>query len=70
MARADALRELLEVHRLRCVVETGARFLLDPLRKHQPTLVSPTRAERQRRLDFLVQAVNIASVLRASPEES
>ena len=63
--RAEALRRDLESLRLRCVVETGARFLLDSRRKHQPTLVSPLPEERQRRLDFLGRAVDIAALLGA-----
>src|SRR5262249_14496726 len=63
--RTEALRKLLEKLKLRCVVETGARFLLDPRRKHQPTLISPTPEERQRRLDFLSQAVALARHLGA-----
>jgi len=59
-AQVAAVRRLLEKHRLRSVVETGARFLLDPLRKHQPTLLSPNAEERARRLDFLCRAVVIA----------
>jgi L-ribulose-5-phosphate 3-epimerase len=47
------------------VVETGGRFLLDPRRKHQPTLVSPTPEERDRRLAFLCMAVDIARELGA-----
>ncbi|HEY8505150.1 MAG TPA: sugar phosphate isomerase/epimerase family protein [Gemmataceae bacterium] len=63
--RAAALRRLLERLRLRAVVETGARFLLDPRRKHQPTLISPTPPERQARLDFLRLAVDVAAELGA-----
>jgi sugar phosphate isomerase/epimerase len=48
---------------LRSVVETGARFLLDPLRKHQPTLLSPAVEAREQRLDFLRWAVRIAADL-------
>ncbi|HEX4609941.1 MAG TPA: sugar phosphate isomerase/epimerase family protein [Urbifossiella sp.] len=58
-------RDRLARHGLRCVVETGARFLLDPRRKHQPTLLSPTADERRVRLGFLEDCVRIAAVLGA-----
>jgi sugar phosphate isomerase/epimerase len=48
---------------LRSVVETGARFLIDPRHKHQPTLVSAGAQEREKRLDFLRRAVDIACEL-------
>ncbi len=47
---------------LRCVVETGARYLLDPYRKHHPTLVCD---EPGRRIDFLNRAIRIAADLDA-----
>jgi sugar phosphate isomerase/epimerase len=43
-----------------CVVETGARYLLDPRRKHEPTLMAEDPAARQRRIDFLCRAIDIA----------
>ncbi len=58
--RVDALRGLLEELKLRSVIETGARFLLDPRRKHQPTLVSPDPDDQFRRVLFLSLAVEIA----------
>jgi sugar phosphate isomerase/epimerase len=58
-----AVRKLLQQHALRSVIETGARFLLDPKRKHQPTLISPTAPERARRLDFLTRSIDIAAEL-------
>jgi sugar phosphate isomerase/epimerase len=57
--RAAALRE--ELGGLGTVIETGARYLLDPRAKHEPTLVSPTG--RERRVDFLRRAVDVAAVL-------
>ncbi|QDU22140.1 sugar phosphate isomerase/epimerase family protein [Urbifossiella limnaea] len=58
-------REQLARFDLRCVIETGARFILDPRRKHQPTLLSPTAAEQQVRLDFLHGCVNAAATIGA-----
>src|SRR4051794_41022564 len=65
LGRTAALRDSLRTLDLRCVVETGARFLLDPRRKHQPTLLSDGADERESRLDFLEQAVDIAFELGA-----
>lgn len=50
---------------LRVTIETGARFILDPRRKHQPTLVSRDPAARARRLELLMAAVDVAAELRA-----
>src|SRR4051812_26230477 len=61
-----AVSAALDRHRLRCVIETGARFLLDPWQKHEPTLVSPLPAARRRRIDFLKRAVDIADTLNAA----
>lgn len=63
--RAESLRGQLDKLSLRSVIETGARFLLDPRKKHQPTLVSALAEERQRRLDFLCRAVDAAQALGA-----
>jgi L-ribulose-5-phosphate 3-epimerase len=58
----SAVKALLEKHSLCSVIETGARFLLDSRRKHQPTLLSPL-PDRAQRLDFLKKAVDIAAAL-------
>ena len=55
------LREL----QLGCVIETGARYLLDPRDKHEPTLVSASAEGRQRRVNFLNRAIDIAEMLGA-----
>jgi D-psicose/D-tagatose/L-ribulose 3-epimerase len=54
---AARLREL----KLGCVVETGARFLLDPRAKHEPTLVTADPAGRARRVEFLSRALEVAA---------
>lgn len=50
---------------LALVVETGARYLMDPREKHEPTLLHPTEAGRARRVDFLRRAVRIAQICDA-----
>jgi len=57
------LRGELAARGLRPVVETGARFLLDPARKHHPTLLSD--AGRDKRLAFLLRCVEAAAELGA-----
>jgi len=54
------LRPLLEKLEMRSVVETGARFLLDPRVKHEPTLLSQSAG---RRIDFYKYAVDCAAEL-------
>ncbi len=58
--QVETARSLMRSLKLGSVIETGARFLLDARHKHQPTLLSADRAARQRRLDFLRAAVDIA----------
>lgn len=62
-SRALKLGERLSALGLGSVIETGARYLLDPRVKHEPTLVSPEAEGRERRVDFLRRAVDVASVL-------
>jgi sugar phosphate isomerase/epimerase len=59
------VRGQLAESNLCCVIETGARFLLDPRRKHQPSLLSIDEEGRQRRRDFLHKAMEIAVDLEA-----
>ncbi|MET0405623.1 MAG: TIM barrel protein, partial [Cystobacter sp.] len=62
--RAGMLAGLLDRLGLDVVVETGARYLLDPRAKHEPTLISPSAGGRARRLDFLRRAVDICATCR------
>jgi L-ribulose-5-phosphate 3-epimerase len=58
--RNRAVHERLVARGLRCVIETGARFLLDARRKHQPTLLSPAEEDRRKRITFLEDCVAYA----------
>ena len=57
------LKEFLESRGMGCVIETGARYLLDKWRKHYPSLVSQ---DAKKRLDYLKRAMDIAEELGAS----
>jgi sugar phosphate isomerase/epimerase len=60
-----ALRRRLRELGMRSVIETGARFLLDPAAKHEPTLVTADPAARARRLEFYRHAVRCAAELES-----
>jgi sugar phosphate isomerase/epimerase len=47
---------------LSLVIETGAGYLLDPWRRHSPTLLEP---DREQRVDLLIRAVGLAADLGA-----
>ena len=63
--RAEALARDLSARNLGCVIETGARYLLDPRAKHEPTLLTPTVEGRHRRVAFLSRALDIGAILGA-----
>ncbi len=62
-ARAEDLRCRLDRRGFGSVVETGARFLLDPRSKHAPTLLNPSAEGRARRVAFLQRAIDIGGIL-------
>jgi sugar phosphate isomerase/epimerase len=61
----DRLRAVLAEKNMRSVIETGARFLLDPNVKHEPTLVSADPDDRAKRLRFYEYAVDCAAALES-----
>jgi sugar phosphate isomerase/epimerase len=57
--------ELLHRFRMHSVIETGARYLLNPREKHEPTLVSAAEDDRLRRIDLLRRAIDAAAALKS-----
>ncbi|HEX5050863.1 MAG TPA: sugar phosphate isomerase/epimerase family protein [Planctomycetota bacterium] len=64
-ADLDALGQRLRDLGLLPVMETGARFLLDPMHKHEPTLMTRDPAARQRRLEFYARTAAMGRRLGA-----
>ena len=59
------VRDRLDCRGLARVVETGARYLLNPRLKHDPTLLNSDPTRRAIRIDFLCRAIDIAHSLGA-----
>lgn len=57
------VKKMLEKYALASIVETGARFLLNPEIKHEPTLISPGKDKRDIRIKFIEKCLEIASFL-------
>lgn len=64
-AEVAAVGTLLDRLQLGVVIETGARFLLDPARKHEPTLMTRDPAARALRLDHYRRCAQIGVDLGA-----
>ncbi len=62
----DAIAALLDRLNLHVVIETGARFVLDSKRKHEPTLMTTDAVARRRRLDFYERCASIGADLGAT----
>lgn len=63
----DDVRRWSDELGLDLALETGARFLLDPRRKHFPSLLEHDGADRARRVDFLRRTIDLAAELGADP---
>ena len=61
----EKARALLDQLKLKIVIETGARYVLDPRRKHWPNLISPDPADGIRRLNFYRRCLKMARTLGA-----
>jgi len=61
----QTVQRLLEELELQCVIETGARYLLNPRVKHEPTLLSASTEQRDLRVQFLKHCIDIAAELNS-----
>ena len=65
VATSERVGARLRMLGLGCVIETGARYLLDPRDKHEPTFVSGSHEGRAVRASFIERAVDIARIVSA-----
>ncbi|TLU70916.1 sugar phosphate isomerase/epimerase family protein [Lichenicoccus roseus] len=63
--RTETLARTLSGRNLGVVIESGARFVLDPRDRHQPTLVSAAPEGRALRLEYLRRCLDIGAMLGA-----
>ena len=47
------------------VIETGARFLLDPTKKHSPTLLNADEGKVRQRVEFLKYCIDVGAELKS-----
>jgi len=59
------IASLLQAHSLKSVIETGARYLLNPWKKHFPNLLDPLPENRRLRRNYYFRAVELARILRS-----
>lgn len=64
-ARTRHVARGLERRGLTATIETGARYVLDPRRKHGPSLLDPDPDARAARVRLLIRAVQVAADLGA-----
>lgn len=64
--RVRAVREHAEERGVAISIETGARYVLDPFRKHRPNLMDPSAKGRERRVDHYRRSIDLAADLGAS----
>jgi len=62
----ERLKPLVDHRGMSVTLETGSRFILDPRRKHQPTLISGAADGRRKRIEFMKAVVDVAAEVGAT----
>jgi len=57
--QVQEFKHFLQTHRCSSVIETGARFLLDPTAKHSPTLLNSKESDSRKRIEFLKYCIDV-----------
>ncbi|MDF1838868.1 MAG: sugar phosphate isomerase/epimerase [Planctomycetota bacterium] len=63
--QAERTKKLAKRLELDLAVETGARYLLDPARKHEPNLMARNLSDRNKRVEFYRKCIDVAAHLGA-----
>lgn len=63
--RVRAVRDHADERGVAIAIETGARYVLDPFRKHRPNLMDPSAKGRERRVDHYRRSIDLAADLGA-----
>jgi sugar phosphate isomerase/epimerase len=58
--------ETLARFEMQCVMESGARYLINPRKKHDPTLMDASSERRALRVDYLERLMKMAAELQAT----
>lgn len=64
-AQREQIKDVLDRAGMSNVIESGARFLLDPRRKHFPTLLESDPDLVQQRIEFLKYCIDTAVILES-----
>ena len=63
--QVQQFKHFLRTNDCTSVIETGARFLLNPSVKHEPTLLSSKESDARKRIDFLKYCIDIGAELES-----
>ncbi|MBI1325870.1 TIM barrel protein [bacterium] len=66
LRQVDETARTLDHFGMTCVMESGARYLINPRKKHDPTLMDADPERRSLRIDYLERLIRLAGDLHAT----